>query len=533
MTDHIVRPKPLLLVILDGFGISQETQGNPAAEAQTPALHEIETYFPFVTLQASGVAVGLPWSEPGNSEVGHFTIGAGRVLYHHLPRIISSIADGSFFDNAALKKVTDHVRRNHSNLHVAGLVSSGSVHSYINHLYALFEFAKREGLDNVFLHIFTDGRDAAPEEGASLISSLEERMRKEWPRAKIATIIGRFFAMDRDNHWDRIEKAYRLLAEGKGNTISSAHEYLTASYAKGTSDEFIEPAVLADGGKKSLEIIRENDALIFFNFREDSMRELTHAFVEPSFFHFPREKIKNLFLVTMTEYEKDLHGVTPLFHQLEITHPFAEVIGTAGLSHLHIAESEKYAHVTYFLNGGQEEPYPKEERILIPSFSTAHFDLVPEMRSPDITETILHNLKRFDVIIANYANADMVGHAGNFQASVRAVEILDGEIKKIIHAVMKEGGVALITADHGNIEMKRDAISGERMTKHSTNPVPLYLIGKEFRRGIARTPSEISNLKKEAAGILTDVAPTALELLEIPQPEEMTGKSLLPALLQQ
>lgn len=531
MTDESIRPKPLLIILLDGFGISSQTQGNPAAEASTPTFHEIESFFPFTTLQASGIAVGLPWSEPGNSEVGHLTIGAGRVLYHHLPRIISSVADGSFFENEALKKAAAHVRANRSCLHIAGLVSSGSVHSNINHLYALFEFAARERIEKVFLHAFTDGKDALPEEGASFFSSLEDRTKKEFPPVTIATIVGRFFAMDRDNRWDRIEKTYLLLTEEVGNAATSPHEYLTSSYAKGVSDEFVEPGVFPGPEHGPRGTIRDNDAVIFFNFREDSMRELTHAFVDDSFSHFPRKKVKNLFVATMTEYEKNLPGVASAFPRLEVTHPLVEVLGNAGMTHLHIAETEKYAHVTYFFNGGREEPYPGEERILIPSFSTPHFDLVPEMRSPDITEAIIHNFKRFDIIIVNYANADMVGHAGNFEAATKAINVLDGEIKKILGTITQEGGVAIITADHGNIEMKRDTISGAKLTAHSTDPVPLYLIGNEFRREVPRTDAEIKNRKSSPAGIITDIAPTVLELLGISKPEEMTGKSLLQTLL--
>ena len=520
----MARPKPLILIILDGFGISLEKEGNPVHEAKTPTLNEIERNFPFTTLQASGVAVGLPWGEAGNSEVGHLTIGSGRAIYHHLPRIINAIYDGSFFKNEALLKAAEHVRKNNSSLHIAGLISSGSVHSYIDHLYALIDFTKRENLERVYLHIFTDGKDAPPNEGAKFLTQLLERFQKTAPQVKLASVIGRFFALDRDLQWDRTKKCYELLTEGKGEKINSIPEYLLVSYGEGVTDEFIKPAVSSQSA-----IIKEGDALIFSDFREDSMRQIVHAFTDDAFDYFPRKKISNLLVVTMTEYQKGMNALAA-FPQLEINWPLSRVLGEAGLAHLHIAETQKYAHTTYFFNGGKEKPFMGEDRILIPSINTAHFDEVPQMRAPEITAKILENFDKYDVIIANFANADMVGHSGNFQAAIKAVEVLDESLGQIMNSVLAQDATLLITADHGNIELKRNAITGEKRTEHSINPVPFYVVGKGFKRKNARKENEIEKQKKEVEGILTDVAPTILELLGIEQPEEMSGKSLMPTL---
>lgn len=519
------RPKPLLLVILDGFGISLEKEGNPVFEAQKPALEEIERNFPFTTLQTSGVAVGLPWGEAGNSEVGHLTIGSGRMIYHHLPRIIYSIYDGSFFKNEALLHAADNVKKNNSRLHIAGLISSGSVHSYIDHLYAILDLAKRRGVPEILIHVFADGKDAPPREAAKFLEMLEERLAKQWPQAHLASVMGRFFALDRDEKWERTRTAYELLTEGKGEKITSIPEYLHASYEKGITDEFIEPAIIANGSP----IIKNGDALIFTDFREDSMRQITHAFTDEVFDKFPRKIVENLLAVTMTEYEKGIRAL-PAFPQLDVSWPLSRVLGEAGLSHIHIAETQKYAHLTYFLNGGKEKPFPGEERILIPSIVTAHFDEAPEMRAKEITAKILDNFEKTDVIIANFANADMVGHSGNYPAAVRAVEILDEALGQIMNAVLENNGVLVVTADHGNIELKRDVITGEKRTEHSLNPVPLYLIGNQFRLKKTRTEEEITRQKSEVGGILTDVAPTVLELLQIKKPQEMTGRSLLSVL---
>ena len=355
---------------------------------------------------------------------------------------------------------------------------------------------------------------------------LEERLQKTCPQVKLATAVGRFYALDRDEQWSRTRFAYELLTEGKGEKIASISEYLKKSYDEGLTDEFIKPAIVQGSGT-----IRDNDALIFSDFREDSMRQITRAFADGSFDRFPRKKLSNLLIVTMTEYQKGLETLVA-FPPLEIEAPLSRVLGEAKLRHLHIAETQKYAHVTYFFNGGKEKPFSGEERILIHSISTAHSDEVPEMRAPEITVKILENFDKYDVLIANFANADMVGHSGNFQAAVKAVEILDDSLGQIMNVVLSEGGVLMITSDHGNIELKRNALTGEKRTEHSINPVPFYLVGGQFKRSTPRGEEEIINTKKEVGGILTDVAPTILEILGIEQPEEMTGKSLLATLVQ-
>ncbi|MDP3778854.1 MAG: 2,3-bisphosphoglycerate-independent phosphoglycerate mutase [bacterium] len=527
-----MRPKPLLLVIIDAFGISIEKQGNPVFTANTPVLDEIEANFPITTLQASGVAVGLPPREAGNSEVGHLTIGSGRSVHHHLPRIISSIHDGSFYKNEKLLGIAEHVKKNNSRLHVVGLVSSGSVHSYVNHLYAILDVARREEVSRVFIHAFSDGKDSPPQEGAAFIKELETRLAKDWPNVAVASVIGRFYAMDRDTKWDRTQKAYDLLTKGAGSVISSIPEYLETSYQQGISDEFIEPAVVGDVSGAPLATVQSNDGLIFFNFREDSMRQITHAFSDDAFSHFERMKIENLAIVTMTDYETSLESLAA-FPSPDITNPLAQVLGSEGLTHFHIAETEKYAHVTYFFNGGRETPFEGEERMLIPSPEAAHFDEVPEMRAREITSAILEKMNSVDVVIANFANADMVGHSGNFPAVEKAVEVIDESLGVLMNAVMSSGGMMIITADHGGVEVKRNIISGEKRTEHSINPVPLYIVSNEWRLKKTRTPEEVIVAKKEIGGIITDVAPTILELLEIKKPHEMTGASLVSYLRRQ
>lgn len=520
---------PFLLVILDGFGVSAVAQGNPVAEAKKPVLDGFERQYPFTTLQASGVAVGLPWGEAGNSEVGHLTMGAGRVIHHHLPRIIHAIRDGSFFENPVLKSAAAHVREHGGRLHVAGLVSSGSVHSYSDHLTALLDFAGREQIGETLVHVFTDGKDAPPKEGAQFLSAFGARMESEYPGARFASVMGRFFAMDRDDKWDRVARAYDLITQGKGEKIASLSEYIAASYAEDITDEFIEPAIVA-AGSGDPPIVKTGDALVFFNFREDSMREITRAFVEDDFDKFPREKVPDIFVATMTEYEKGLYGAHAAFPAPGVLRPLGAVIAEAGLRQLRIAETEKYAHVTYFFNGGDEKPFTGEDRMLVPSLEVAHFDLAPQMRSAEIAARVIANMDSYDVVIANFANADMIGHSGNFQAAVRAVEALDEALGLLASAVLKAGGTMIVTADHGNVELKRSAMSGESMTEHSLNPVPFFVIAERFMLKSPRDDTAIVREKAKIGGILTDVAPTVLELLGLKKPSEMTGASLLPLL---
>ncbi len=523
---------------MDGFGVSAENKGNAVAAAKKPTLDMLDAAYPFTTLQASGIAVGLPWGEAGNSEVGHLTMGAGRVIYHSLPRIINAIHDGSFFKNEAFLKAAEHVnphtyeigvgvKSRNSRLHILGLASSGSVHSYIDHLCALLKFTEISGVPQTFLHVITDGKDAPPKEGEKFIAQLEERMVNEWPHAKIGSVMGRFYAMDRDEKWDRVKKAYELLTEGAGNKIEGTiSQYLRLSYDKGLTDESIEPGFMVGPRGKPLATINDGDAIIIFNFREDSVREITHAFVDNAFDHFPRKKVLDLLVTTMTEYERDMSAETA-FPTLSIDWPLARIISDAGFRQLHIAESEKYAHVTYFFNGGREKPYPNEERILVPSVATMHFDDMPEMKSAEITAKVLEELPRHDFILVNFANTDMVGHSGNLDAAVKAVEAVDRAVGELYQAVIGQKGIMIVAGDHGNAEAKRNMITGEKLTEHSLNPVPMYLVGEDFRLPKTREASEILAKKKEIGGILTDIAPTILELMGLGKPTEMTGSSLL------
>lgn len=513
------------LIVLDGFGITEDPESTLWA-SDRKNFTNFEKIYPFTTLQASGIAVGLSWGEAGNSEVGHLTLGAGKTIYHHLPRISVSIQDGTFFENPALKRAVAEVRRNSSALHLMGLFSSGSVHAYPDHLYALLEFAKREKLDNVYLHLFTDGRDASQKEAGTFFEFLEERISKLYPFARVSSVIGRDFSMDRDQDWGEIEKAYNLFTKGEGNKFKNPVEYLNEQYAKGITDEFIEPAW--DGENESR--IKEGDAVIFFNFREDSARELTESFVEEGFDYFPREKISDLEFVTMTEYEKKFSNLAA-FSTSSVSEPLAKVLADKKLKQFHIAEREKYAHVTYFFNGGNEKPYPGEDRLLVESLPVAHYEEHPEMRAEKIADEVISRVKNYDFILVNFANADMVGHTGDFEATKRALEVLDREAGRVVEAVLKNGGIVIITGDHGNAEEKRYRLTGEKRTKHSVNPVPFFLIAKKFERKSPRTKEEIIKQYNKVSGVISDVAPTILELMNIPKPPDMTGVSLLDELV--
>lgn len=512
--------KPIVLVILDGYGRGPENAANAIFKAKKPNIDFIEKNFEMTNLQASGIAVGLPWGEEGNSEVGHLNLGSGRIVYQYLPRIIFAIRDGSFFKNPELLSAAERVKKNNSALHIIGLIGQGNVHSYIDHLYALLDFAKSEKLPRVFIHAFTDGRDSPLQDALTFYEKIKNKLDKDYPFAKIVDIIGRHFAMDRDNNWDRTEKAYRLLTESRGEIYGDIKSAIKSDYGKNLTDEFIEPKVIEK------EPIKDNDAVIFLNFREDSARQLTRAFVSENFDKFGIKKIDNLFFIAMTRYEKDL-PIHVLFEQLKIENPIAKIIADAGKRQLHIAETEKYAHITYFFNSGMENPLPDEDRILIPTKTDHDFAEDPAMSAPEITEKILEaiNSKKYDFIIANYANADMVGHTGNFKATVEAVEILDGKIGQIMIAAVATGGALVITADHGNADEVINLLTGAPYPEHSANPVPFYLIRNDFRR--EKSQEEIEVGKLEVGGILADVAPTILELMELPPSPEMTGKSLL------
>lgn len=523
--------KPVILAILDGWGISDEIQGNAIRQAKTPTLNEIEKFYPAISLQASGIAVGLPWEEPGNSEVGHLTLGAGRVLYQHLTRIVLSIQNGSFFKNPGLLEAIKHVKSNNSCLHLMGMVSSGTVHSYIDHLHGLIELAQKEEVKQVRLHVFTDGEDSPPKEAIDFLPGIEGRL-KQLNDGKISTITGRIYAMDRNRNWDRTQKAYQCLVEGEGIKYENTTEAIEESYKKGLTDNFIEPIVLTDSRTNNpLGLIQDNDSVIFFNFRADRARQLTKTFVLPDFKEFPRKMLKNLCFVAMTQYEENLPAspsggpVKVAFPPIEIKNHLTEVVGNADKKILKLAETEKYAHVTYFFNGGKELVYPGEERILIPSTTIPHYDKYPEMAADEITNKIIQATieQKYNLIVANYANTDMVAHTGNFQAVVKAVETVDKCLGSLIKLVVEKKCGLLITSDHGNAEEMINPRTGEISPEHSANPVPCYLIAPDNRR----KSSAAKNLFAQPQGILSDIAPTILELMKIPPPEEMTGQSLL------
>jgi 2,3-bisphosphoglycerate-independent phosphoglycerate mutase len=533
--------KPVVLIILDGWGLAPAGPGNAISQAKIPNFQKYWAVYPKTQLQASGEAVGLPKGEGGNSEAGHLNLGAGRIVFQDLPRIDMAIADGTFFQKEAFLEAAKHVKKNHSRLHLLGLIGAGGVHSSLEHLLALIRFAKIQNITNLYLHLFTDGRDSPPTSAVNYILKVEEEL-KNLGIGKIATLIGRYYALDRDHRWERTKKAYDLLVLGKGETAPNAVEALKKSYNTGKTDEFVEPILLAKEG-----IIEDNDAVIFFNFRIDRPRQLTKAFVLPDFEKlvikkisfdpyaeryglkiyetpkgtttFKREKIlKNLFFVTMTEYEKNL-PVVVAFPPEPVKMPLARILSEEGLRQLHIAESEKYPHVTVFFDGGREEPFVGEDWAEVPSPKVATYDLKPEMAAYELTDQVLKRLKSniYDFILVTFANPDMVGHTGVISAGIRACEAVDECLGKIVGTVLNLNGACIITADHGNVEEMINLNTGEIDTKHSTNPVPLIIIDKRYNYGGRILPR----------GILADVAPTILAILGIKKPELMMGKNLL------
>lgn len=518
--------KPVVLVVLDGWGISNNSKGNVLKETRLPTIEKLDQYYPMTTLQASGISVGLFWGESGNSEVGHMALGAGKIVYQNLPRITLSIQDRTFFSNPALSKVMDNVRSKDSSLHLMGLVGQGSVHSYVEHLFAILEMAKEKGLSKVYIHVFTDGRDSPQTSGTKSIQDLQNHL-KSIGVGKIASLSGRNWGMDRNNNWDRIEKAYRLLTEGKGIQATDPIKCLQDSYATEITDEYIEPSVIMEDGKP-VATVQDGDGVIFFNFREDRARQLTKAFVLPGFEGFKRDLLKIDFL-TLVEYEKDL-PVEIAFPPIILSGGLGEILSKHKLKQLRIAETEKYAHVTYFFNGGKEEPWPGEDRVLIPSPAVSKFDEAPEMSASLITEKILASIEeeKYDFILVNYANADMVGHTGNEKACVTAVQTVDKNLSQLIPAVLKKGGCLLITADHGNVEDIKNYHTGQINTEHSSNPVPLWFICPDNHR--EKKSEEIVRQQSEVGGLLSDLAPTILEILNIPKEEDMNGESLVPLL---
>lgn len=518
--------KPLVLIVLDGWGLSNSVSGNPIREATLPTFEKFNRFYPMTTLQASGISVGLPWNTAGNSEVGHMTMGAGRVIYQNMPRISLSIQDGTFFKNQVLLDSIHAAKENGGDLHLMGLVSTGSVHSHKDHLLALLRMAKNEGASEVFLHVFTDGRDSAPTAGIAQLKELMREM-KLLGIGKIASLSGRNFSMDRNNNWDRIEKSYRMLTEGIGEASVDPLITFEQSYLKNITDEFIEPTVILEKNKP-VALIKDNDSVIFFNFREDRARELAKAFVVPEFDGFER-KLLNIHFTTLTEYERGL-PINIAFPPEDIEKTLGEVLSLASKKQLRLAETEKYAHVTYFFNGGKEKAFPGEDRVLVPSPTVSRFDEIPEMSSPQITETLIEVLDSnvYDFILVNYANPDMVAHTGNEEASIKAVEATDKSLSILIPAILKVGGAVIITADHGNVEELKHPSTGEIDTEHSTNPIPLWYITPDNHR--EKSAEQMVREQNQVNGLLSDVAPTVLDVMGVKKPDEMNGASLLSTL---
>ncbi|KKR20335.1 MAG: 2,3-bisphosphoglycerate-independent phosphoglycerate mutase [Candidatus Moranbacteria bacterium GW2011_GWA2_39_41] len=519
--------KPVILIILDGWGIGKTTKGNAIASATLPTIDKLNNFYPHTSLQASGISVGLPWGESGNSEVGHTTIGTGKIVYQSLPRIAMEIQNGNFYKHKSFLKSMSNANANAGALHLIGLVGKGAVHSHTDHLYALLELARDQKVKNVFIHIFTDGRDCAPDSAAHSIGELQKKL-DTYGVGKIATLGGRYFGMDRNNNWDRVQKAYDAIVLGQGEQITDPIKYLKASYAKDIFDEYIEPAVITEKGVP-IGNIQDNDSVIFFNFREDRARQITKAFVLPGFMKFKRKELKNIDFVTMTQYEEGL-PVSIAFEQIKITNCLGKLISQANKTQLRISETEKFAHVTYFFNGGQEDAFPREDRIIIPSKNVTSFDLVPEMSAQEITDKVIEVVKKeqYDFILINYANADIVGHTGKEAAAIKAVEAIDNCLAKLIPVVLTKKGAILITADHGNAEEMTNNLNGTISTEHSTNPVPLWFITSENHK--KKSPGEVNNASNNPQGLLSDIAPTILELMNIEKPDEITGESLLPLL---
>jgi 2,3-bisphosphoglycerate-independent phosphoglycerate mutase len=502
-------------VILDGFGINPRKEGNAIVAASTPNLDTLLKNYPHSRLSMSGVDVGLPNGQMGNSEVGHMILGAGRIVYQDLTLIHKDIDDGAFFKNPVLLDALRKTKAKSNRLHLMGLLGDGGVHSHQRHMEAIIELARREQIGAVYLHLFLDGRDTPPTSAEQFMLALEEKLKAN-ANVKIATVSGRYYAMDRDKRWDRVEKAYRCLTEGVGNKANSALEAIRASYKDKVTDEFVLPTVIAGAAPDAL--IRDGDGVIFFNFRADRARELTRAFIEEKFSDFSRRpRIELAAYATMTQYDETFE-VPVAYAPREIRRILGETASQAGVRQLRIAETEKYAHVTYFFNGGEEKEFPGEERILVPSpRDVATYDLKPEMSARAVTEALTKYVREQDVglVIANYANADMVGHTGNFEASVRAVEVIDECLGKVVDAALGKKGRVVITADHGNIEQLVDYDTGMPHTAHTTNLVPVILVDEERRK----------NRLNQGSGV--DIAPTLLQLLNLPQPQEMSGRSLI------
>ncbi len=520
--------QPAALIVIDGFGVAAPSRGNAITLAKTPNLDRLMEQYPTMTLQAAGDAVGLPWGEMGNSEVGHLSLGAGTIIYQDLPRITRAIVDGSFFTNPVFRQGIANVKEHRSRLHLTGLFSPAGVHSFDEHAFALVELCQRQKVKDVFIHAILDGRDSPYNSGLTFIAKLQQKL-KEIGLGRIASLSGRYYAMDRDNRWDRTRLAYEAMALGRGPTAVDPAAAIQASYAAGLFDEQFVPTVITSEGRP-VATIGNHDTVIFFNFRSDRARQLTKAFVLPGFEKFPRpDYLRDLTFITMTEYEKNL-PVSIAFPPATVTAPLAKVFSDAGLKQLHVAETEKYAHVTFFFNGGIEAAFPGEDRILVPSPSVPRYDQKPDMAARDITDRLIQaiNTGQYGFIVVNFANPDMIGHTGNMAATIKAVEIVDDCLGQIVAAVLSINGLVMITGDHGNAEAKIDPQTGAVSKEHSANPVPLVVIANDLPPALlARHRAPMRDLSTlTPVGVLADVAPTLLHLVGLPVPSSMTGHNL-------
>lgn len=502
------------LMILDGFGCSEFKDGNAIKIAGVPAINELKDNYPNTLVGASGMDVGLPEGQMGNSEVGHLNIGAGRIVYQELTRITKDIADGGFFEKTELIEAMDNAKKNGTKFHTYGLISDGGVHSHNEHLYALLKMAKQRGLEEVYIHCFMDGRDVPPDSGLGYIEQLEAKI-KEIGIGQIATVMGRYYAMDRDNRFERVQKAYTAMVDGEGLTASSAVQAMQQSYDKSEMDEFVVPTVITKDGK-SVATISEGDSIVFFNFRPDRAREITRAFIDKDFNGFARNYF-SIYYVCLTQYDKTFENVHVAYKPQTLENTFGEYLAKNSKRQFRIAETEKYAHVTFFFNGGVEKPNEGEDRFLIPSPKVATYDLKPEMSAYEVADEAIKHIEsgEYDVMILNFANPDMVGHTGVLEAAVKAVTAVDACVSNVVQSILKMGGEVLITADHGNSEKMIDE-NGGPFTAHTTNRVPLILVGERFK-----------NAKLKSGGRLADLAPTLLHMMGLSKPAEMTGESLI------
>ncbi|MBR5993922.1 MAG: 2,3-bisphosphoglycerate-independent phosphoglycerate mutase [Lachnospiraceae bacterium] len=514
--------KPAVLLILDGYGLNDKTEGNAVALAKTPVMDRLMKEYPFVKGNASGMAVGLPEGQMGNSEVGHLNMGAGRIVYQELTRITKEIQDGTFFENEALLKAVNNCKKNNSSLHMYGLLSDGGVHSHNTHLYGLLELAKRNGLEKVYVHAFLDGRDTPPASGKDYVAQLEEEMKKIGV-GEVATVSGRYYAMDRDNNYDRVEVAYKALTKGEGVEADSATGGIQASYDEGVTDEFVKPMVVKKNGAP-VATIKDGDSIIFFNFRPDRAREITRAFCDDDFKGFERGKRLDVTYVCFSDYDPTIQNKDVAFHKISVTNTFGEWLAAKGMKQARIAETEKYAHVTFFFNGGVETPNKDEERILVnsPKYIPT-YDKKPRMSAYTVCDKLSEAISKknedgsafYDVIICNFANPDMVGHTGVLNSAIEAIEVIDKCVGEVVELIKEHDGVMFICADHGNAEQLIDYETGEPFTAHTTNPVPFILVNYD------------SAYTLREGGCLADIVPTLIECMGETQPAEMTGKSLL------